>query len=197
MIITLGEEEVEIAYVSIQQYETLMENPEIDDIDFISLMTKLPITDLRDAPYDQIKFVASYIRAWLNELQNPQLDLEIIYEGERLGLIMPTEMSYGEYADLHTIVSSKPVDMRLASAILYRPIIKGKGEDRKIVKYDYDECKERSKTFDAFPMSAYLASLFFLTKFKQIQLDNSPLYLESKQRMELINQKMKGQTEKN
>ena len=195
MIIQLGEQEVEINYISIQQYEQLMEKPDIEDIEFISLMSKLPLDELRQAGYEEIKFVASYIRGWLNNLQNPKLDLEVVYEGERLGLIMPSEMSYGEYADLHTIIASKPVNVRLASAMLYRPIISGKGEDRKIKKYDYDECVKRSKSFDAFPMTAYISSVFFLTKFKQIQLDNSPLYLESLKRRDKNNQ-TKEQTEK-
>ena len=184
MIVTLGDNDVEIKYISIDQYEKIMEKPDMDDIDFIQLMTKLPLEDLREAPYDQIKFVSSFLKTWLNKLQNPPLDLEIVYEDERLGLIMPSEMSYGEYADLHTILSSTPVDVRLASSILYRPIIKGEGENRVIKKYDYDECKERARDFNYFPINSYISAVFFLTKFKQIQLEDSPSFLETKKKTE-------------
>jgi hypothetical protein len=196
MIVNLGDTDVEIKYISIEQYERIMDTPDMEDIDFIHLMTNLPVEDLKDAQYDQIKFVASYLKTWLNKLQNPPLDLEIVYEDERLGLIMPSEMSYGEYADLHTIISSQPLDVRLASAILYRPIIKGEGETRVIKKYDYDECKERARGMGKFPITSYMSALFFFTKFKQIQLETSPLFLETKRKTELKNP-MKEPIEKN
>ena len=194
MTITLGNQDVEIKYISIDQYEKMMDKPDMEDIDFINLMTNLPMEDLRMVKYEEISFVSKFLKSWVNKLQDTELNLEVVYEGERLGLIQPTEMSYGEYADLHTILSSKPIDVRLASAILYRPIIKGEGENRVIKKYDYDECKERAREFNYFPITAYISSVFFLTKFKQIQLESSPLFLESKRKTELKNQTKEPKT---
>lgn len=172
MTITLGNTKVELEYITINQYKEMVKNPEIKDIDFISLITKLPIEDLRDVEVNQISFVSKFLRTWVSSLQNTPLSLTREYKGETLGLLTPASMTYGEHTDLHTLISQNPIDFDMVSSILYRPIVSGKGEDRKIVKYNYDECKERAKDMGEFPINDYISALFFLTKFSEIQLDD-------------------------
>ena len=182
MTITLGEKEIELEYITINQYREMEKNPDMKDIDFISFITGLPIKDLRDVENNQISFVAKFLRTWTNSLQKTPLSLTREYKGQTLGLLSPVSMTYGEHTDLHTLLTQTPINFDMVSSILYRPVIEGEGEDRKVVKYDYDECKERAKDMGDFPINDYIAALFFLTKFSEIQLDDFLLSMVNKEK---------------
>lgn len=174
MTIQLGEKEVTLDYITIDQYNRL-NNEQMEDINFISMMTGLPINELREVELNQIHFVAKFLKTWVASLQKTPLTMEIIYRDQRLGLIEPKNMSYGEFSDLHTLVSAEDTDYKLLASILYRPIIEGEGEDRVIEKYDYDTCVRRSKDMGDFPINDYISALFFFTKYYEILLEDSHL----------------------
>ena len=95
-------------------------------------------------------------------------------------------MSYGEYSDLHVLMSEEDVNMRRVAAILYRPLLEGTAEDRRIQPYDYDECMRRSKDFDNFPIKDYMSAVFFLTIYndKSLEAFHSSLEKEMKRKIE-------------
>jgi len=194
MTITFGESKLDLEYITINQYRKLLENPNMDDVELISLLTTLPLEELRDVKVSELQFVSSYLKTWVSQLQKSPLTYTIKYKGQMLGLLDATEMTYGEFSDLHILTSSDNVEYEKVCSILYRPVISGKGEDRKIEKYDYDKCMERSKDMGDFPINNYISALFFLTKYNQILLEDSPLYLEKKRRDELKNQTKEQET---
>ena len=175
MTITLGEKEIELEYITINQYNRMMDEPDMKDINFISLLTGLTIEELRDVDFNQITFVSKFLKTWVNSLQKTPLSMTREYKGELLGLLQPKDMTYGEFSDLHILVSSEIMDYNLLASILYRPVIEGEGEDRKIEKYDYDRCVERSKDMGDFPINDYISSVFFFVKFYEAQLEDSHL----------------------
>lgn len=180
MTITLGNEEITLEYISINQYKKMMNEPEMKDINFVSLMTGWTIDKLRDVEMNQIHFVSKFLKTWVNTLQKTPLSLEREYKGERLGVIKPKDMTYGEFSDLHTLISIEEPDYNLICSILYRPIIGGEGEDIKVEKYDYDKCVERSKDMGNFPINDYISALFFFVKYYEIQLDSFRSSLEKR-----------------
>ena len=194
MTITFGESKLDLEYITINQYRKLLENPNMDDVELISLLTTLPLEELRDVKVSELQFVSSYLKTWVSQLQKSPLTYTIKYKGQMLGLLDATEMTYGEFSDLHILTSSENVDYEKVCSILYRPVVSGEGEDRKIEKYDYDKCMERSKDMGDFPINNYISALFFLTKYNQILLEDSPLYLEKKRRDELKNQTKEQET---
>jgi len=194
MTITFGESKLDLEYITINQYRKLLENPNMDDVELISLLTTLPLEELRDVKVSELQFVSSYLKTWVSQLQKSPLTYTIKYKGQMLGLLDATEMTYGEFSDLHILTSSDNVEYEKVCSILYRPVISGEGEDRKIEKYDYDKCMERSKDMGDFPINNYISALFFLTKYNQILLEDSPLYLEKKRRDELKNQTKEQET---
>ena len=175
MTIQLGEKEITLEHITINQYRQLLSEPDIKDINFISLLTGVSISELRDVEYSQISFVAKFLRTWMNSLQQTPLSMVVEYKGEKLGLLEPKNISYGEFSDLHILTSQENMDYELISAILYRPLIDGDGDTRVIQKYNYDECVKRSKDMGDFPMNDYLSSLFFFVKYYELLLEDSHL----------------------
>jgi len=175
MKIQIGEKEITLEHITINQYRKLLSDPDIKDINFISLLTGVSIAELRDVEYNQITFVSQFLRTWMNSLQETPLSLVVEYKGEKLGLVQPKNISYGEFSDLHILTSQENMDYELISSILYRPLIEGEGEDRVIQKYDYDECVRRSKDFGDFPMNDYISSIFFFVKYYELLLEDSHL----------------------
>ena len=184
MTIQLGEKEITLEHISINQYKQLLSDPDIKDINFISLLTRVSIEELRDVEYNQISFVAKFLRTWMNSLQQTPLSMVVEYKGQKLGLVQPKNISYGEFSDLHILTSQETPDYELISSILYRPLIEGEGEDRVIEKYNYDECVKRSKDFGDFPMNDYISALFFFVKFYELQLEDSHSSLVKKRKGE-------------
>ena len=184
MTITLGNKDITLEHITINQYKTLLEEGDMSDIDFISLMTGLKITELREVEYNQISFVAKFLRTWINTLQKSPLSTEIEYKGERLGLLEPKNISYGEFSDLHILVSQDNPDYELISAILYRPLVEGEGDNRVIEKYDYDKCVKRSKDFGDFSINDYISAVFFFVKYYEMLLEDSHLSSEKEKTAE-------------
>ena len=194
MTITFGESKLDLEYITINQYRKLLENPTMSDVDFVSLITTLPLEELRDVKVSELQFVSTFLKKWISQFQKTPLVYTVQYKGQMLGLLDATEMTYGEFSDLHVLTSSEKVDYEKVCSILYRPVVSGEGEDRKIEKYDYDKCMERSKEMGDFPINNYISALFFLTKYNQILLEDSPLYLEKRKREELKNQTKEPKT---
>jgi hypothetical protein len=184
MTITLGEKEITLEYITINQYKRMLNEQEMPDINYISLLTGLTIEELRDVDFQQINFVSKFLKTWVNNLQKTPLTLEREYKGQRLGLIQPKSMTYGEFSDLHVLVSSENIDFELITSILYRPILEGSGEDRILDKYDYDQCIKRSKEMGDFPINDYISAVFFFVKFYEIQLEDSHLSSVKKKKEE-------------
>ena len=187
MTINFGDTKLDLEYITINQYEKLLENQDMKDIEFISLITTLPLDELRDVKVSEIGFVATFLRRWIASFQKSPLTYTVKYKEQMLGLLDATNMTYGEFSDLHILTSAEKVDFRKVCSILYRPVVSGEGENRKIEKYDYDKCMERSEEMGDFPINNYISALFFLTKFNQTLLEDFHSSLEKRKKEGLKN----------
>ena len=178
MTISLGNKEITLEHITISQYNRIIEEPDMKDINYISMMTGLSIEELRDVENGQIHFVSKFLKTWVNSLQKTPLTEIREYKGQKLGLLQPKSITYGEFSDLHVLISQEKQDYNMICSILYRPVIEGEGEDREIVKYDYDECVKRSKDMGDFPINDYISALFFFVKYYELQLEDFRLSLE-------------------
>ena len=189
MKITIGNREVEVRPLTINQYELLQENPNMDEISLITLLTGVTKKELDECDFTQIKFVSKFLQGWITrEVTKPTLNLTRYFNEQLYGIVSPSKMSYGEYSDLHVLMSNKPVDIRRVCSILYRPVIEGEGEKRVIEKYDYDICEGRRDLMGDFPIADYISAVFFLVKYNQELLNLSPLYSENEKNINTKNQ---------
>lgn len=201
MKVLLDEKEYDLGQLTIDQYKNVGNRNNMDDSEFVSFITGIPLDEVRQATIPQISFVAKAINMWVQNTSNKQpLKKVIKYGDEILGLTTPSTMSWGEFTDLEIISSQKNINLNHIAAVLYRPCETYNAEDDtyKIVKYDYEQCLERSKDMGDFPLGDILsATFFFMTYAKQLtSKENSYMVNKRKMMTELLHQ-MKEQSKKN
>jgi len=205
MKILLDEKEYELGDLTLSQYMKVKEiqssGQNISDAEFISLLTNIPLEEIRQATIPQINFVSKVLNSWFSNLTTKQPLKQIInYNGEMLGLTQPSTMTYGEWTDLEVLTSQEKLNLKHLAAILYRPCETFNVEtlERKIVKYNYDECMERSKDMDDFPIGDIYSAIFFFMKYAQLLTDKHQNSLEDKRKtMKELLRQTKEQKKKN
>lgn len=182
MEIVLGKKTYEVKPVTIRQYKELETNPQISDIDLINMLTGARKEDIIKAPMAEVKFVAAVFRSeWGAELDKTPLELTIEFNGKLYGLIIPSQISYGEWINLEVFMARSPVDIVLLATHLYRPLASDKiGDERELIDYDLGECQSRMEEFMDFPIRSVMSALFFLTTFAQELIKTSLSFTETK-----------------
>lgn len=95
------------------------------------------------------------------------------------------DMSFGEFADLDTLMTKKPEDMlnylHIITAILYRPITKHKGKHKfEIEEYNVKTMEERAELFrEKLNVEYALGSQFFFIHFAKIYSRSTPTSLRT------------------
>jgi len=205
MKILLDEKEYELGDLTLSQYMKVKDiqssGQNISDAEFISLLTNIPLEEIRQATIQQINFVSKVLNSWFSNLTTKQPLKQIInYKGEVLGLTQPSQMSWGEWTDLEILTSQEKLNLKHLAAILYRPCETFNVEtlERKIVKYNYDECMERSKDMDDFPIGDIYSAIFFFMKYAQLLTDKHRNSLGDKRKtMKELLRQTKEQKKKN
>jgi hypothetical protein len=159
----------DIKPLTIVQYQTIMDNPNITDVDIISLFTEIPREEILKAPFADVKFVAKALRGdWAGLDSDLPLQLTYTFEGEHYGLIQPSKLSFEEWINLEVFFSQSPLNLPLLAAHFYKPLSSNKqGEDRELQPYNLQECMTRSSQFQRFPIKVFLPALFFFVSFLQ------------------------------
>ena len=203
MKILLDDKEYELGQVTLSQYLKVKElnktGGNMSDAEFISFMTGIPLDDIRQATIPQIGFVAKTIDVWFqNTSKTDTLKQLINYKGEMLGLLSPSQMTYGEWTDLEVLFAQPERNYQHIAAILYRPCETFNVEtlDKKIVKYNYEECLERSKEMGDLPISDILSAIFFLIMYAEKLTNKRLSSLEAKMKMMESNHQTKEQNKK-
>jgi hypothetical protein len=186
MEIVLGKKTYEVKPVTIRQYKELELNPQVNDLDIIHMFTGARKEDIIKAPMNDVKFVANVLRSdWGAELDKSPLELTLEFNGKNYGLIIPSQISYGEWINLEVFMARSPIDVVLLATHLYRPLASDKfGEDRELIEYDLGECQSRMEEFMDFPIRSVLSALFFLTIFAQELTKSSLSSMETKMKKE-------------
>ena len=205
MKILLDEKEYELGDLTLSQYMKVKEiqssGKTLSDAEFIALLTNIPLEEIRQATIQQINFVSKVLNSWFSNLTTKQPLKQIInYNGEMLGLTQPSTMTYGEWTDLEVLTSQEKLNLKHLAAILYRPCetFNVNTLERKIVKYNYDECVERSKDMEDFPIGDIYSAVFFFTKYAQLLTNNHRNSLGDKRKeMKELLHLMKEQKKKN
>jgi len=182
MKVALGKKDYEVKPITIRQYKQLEQNPQINEIDLIHMLTSAPREEIVKAPMADVKFVASVLRSdWGAEMDTTPLELTIEFNGKLYGLIIPSKIAYGEWINLEVFLSRSPVDMVLLATHLYRPLASDKiGDERELIDYDLGECQSRMEEFMDFPVRSVMSALFFLTTFAQELTKSSLSSMETK-----------------
>lgn len=182
MKIQIGETEYPIRDLTIEQYMVLNQIKELDDLDFVALMTGAPKDILKKVKVQDLLFASKYLKndiAFQDEIG--ELDLVVEVNGVRYGLIKPSEMTFDEFVNLEIFMAEKPLDLPKIAVHLYRPVKDDYiGENRNLIEYDLQECLSRMDEFKKhFPIKKLMSALFFLITFGKTLTDNLLEFMET------------------
>jgi hypothetical protein len=157
-------------YVKIFKIKDLFED-EYMKAKVINLITNCPMDTLMEAENHKVDFLATSIFAMV-----PRPPYELIDRFNLDGIdygYLPSykEISFGEFADLDTLLTKKPEEvmdeLHIIAAMMYRPIISQKKKhDFKIEKYNIETLHDRAQLFkEKLDIRFALGGQFFFTNF--------------------------------
>ena len=195
MKIQIGEKDYEIDNLTIEQYEIVMDNPNIKDDELIALLTGAPLEDIKQAPYSQIKFVSNFLKTsgLLYDDIGAPLEMVIMINGKKYGLIEPSKLSYEEWINLEVFMAQDPINAGLLATHLYRPLVKDNNDGfRQLIPYTLEECQSRVDEFRKhMSIKKFSSALFFLTTFAQELTSSFLSSMETKVKKEIKQMKEK------
>lgn len=168
----INKEEYNFRDVTLRTYYELRailakEETKTSEFEIVECLTGCPVKTLKQLPYTDWLLVWEEANLQIGQLQGDADAIRPIIElnGVKFGLPAVEDLTVGEFADLDVILSSGKADEKLAdvAAVLYRKIIKHKGEKIVLEPYDTDGFEERKALFMDMPITCVRsANAFFL-----------------------------------
>ena len=156
------------------------------------------VAELSGAPVGKIKKLKSFQFAPLYALIDEMIKYKEVplkrvlnLNGTEYGFIPFDELTIGELADLEIIKADSRADFLTHEvlSILYRPIIKKKGDEYEVEEYDGARCKRRSSDFLDVELEVVYGAIFFFTTFIQTSTGLMLNHLERQREQELTKEK--------
>lgn len=177
-LITIGD------YVKIYKAKGLFDD-DYFAVKLISVLTGAPQDKLLQVEREKINYIFSQIYNLLPQ-GNPAFMNKFTLDGIEYGFIPSwRKMSFGEFADLDTLMTKKPDEvldyLHIITAILYRPITKSKSEHNfEIEKYNQQTLEERAELFKKkLDIEVSLGAQFFFIQFAKNVSNYTPMSLKT------------------
>ena len=157
--------------ITLRTYYTLkkiLENPDKgSEFEIVEVMTGCPVGELKKLKFPDWLMVweEAQLQAITMSQTTEAIRPTVEFNGIKYGLPKVEDLTIGEFADLDLLMSGDSAETKMAeiAAILYRPILKQKGNTLVLEPYDSDKYKERLEAFQDFPISGIKsANTFFL-----------------------------------
>jgi hypothetical protein len=177
----------DLSEVTLEQYQYLMEiqNPDDDDEfaarKLISVLCKIPLSQVMYIDYSS----ASELLAKFNQMfsEEKMMYTRFKLNNVEFGFIPDIEkISFGEYIDCEKYMSSWKT-MHNAMAVLYRPIVKTKGDKYEIENYEGSATYE--EVMKAMPLSVALGANVFFWNLVSELLEGLIVYLQNEVKKEV------------
>ena len=176
-------------YITLGDYVKIYKVKGLFDDDYfatklISILTGAPQKKLMEAERDKIDFVFSQVYSIL-PLDTPAFLDRFTLDGVEYGFLPSwKKMSFGEFADLDTLMTKKPDEvldyLHIITAILYRPIVTKDKKVYTIEKYTQETLETRAELFrDKLDVEVALGAQFFFIKFAENVSNYTPTSLKS------------------
>jgi hypothetical protein len=159
------------------------------EFEVVQCMTGCPVSLLRQLPYADWLMVWEEASLQIGQLTGDTSSVRPIIElnGVRYGLPAVGDLTIGEFADLDVILSSGKAEEMLAdiAAVLYRPILKQRGDKLILEPYDTDGFEERKVLFMDLPVTCVRsANAFFLQSAASLLKNTADSLLKKAQKKE-------------
>ena len=151
--------------------KTEYNNEEEKAIDFICAMTKIKPEQLVRFKYKDLKYLSNKLTNLMSSsFDDKTLIKKVDFNGVKYGFIPNlSSISLGEFVDIEEYCKKPYDNLHKIMSVLYRPIIKERGERYNIEEYKPDEFEQDK--FKDFPIIESVSALsFFFRLGKQLKL---------------------------
>lgn len=162
----------------------------------INILTGAPQDKLLEAPRDKVEYIFQQVFSILPKGEPGFVD-RFKLDGVEYGFIPSwRKMSFGEFADLDTLMTKKPEEMldylHIITAILYRPITKSKSQHEfEVEKYNQQSLEERAELFrNKLDVEVSLGAQFFFIQFARNVSNYTPISLKTWMKISWLQLKM-------
>ena len=187
-------------YITLGDYVKIYKVKGLFDDDYfatklINVLTGAPQKKLLDAERDKVDFVFRQIYSILPNNTPAFLD-RFELDGVEYGFIPSwKKMSFGEFADLDTLMTKKPEEvldyLHIITAILYRPIISKDKKKFQIEKYTQETLEDRAELFkNRLNVEVALGAQFFFIQFAKNVSNYTPISLKNWMKISWMQLKM-------
>tara|TARA_R100000781_G_C4059308_1_gene120443 strand:+ start:67 stop:693 length:627 start_codon:yes stop_codon:yes gene_type:complete len=139
--------------------------------ELICALCKVEQNKLERFKYKDLKYIVKKISKLMDsEIDDKTLVKKLDFKGSKLGLIPNfSSITLGEFVDIEDYCKDAYSNLHKLMSVMYRPIVKEKGDRYKIEEYSPDEFK--AEEYLDFPIVASMSSLsFFFHLGKQLKL---------------------------
>lgn len=174
-------------YITLGDYVKIYKIKGLFDDDYfatklINVLTGAPQKKLMEVERDKIEFIFNQIYSILPQ-STPSFVDKFELDGVEYGFLPSwKKMSFGEFADLDTLMTKKPDEvldyLHIITAILYRPITTKDKKKYLIEKYTQETLEDRAELFrNKLDIEVSLGAQFFFIKFAENVLNYTPTSL--------------------
>lgn len=156
------------ASISIRKYQQLQKDIKTiskTPADILAFYLDKPVDEVKKYPKEPVKLMINYLTNQMQEKKDVIIHRTFEHEGIKYGLENDWgKLSWGAWQDFE-ILSAENTEQNIhhIMAILYRPIIKEKGDKYTIKEYEPNDIIERAEIFKDIPVDYWFgASNFFL-----------------------------------
>jgi hypothetical protein len=168
-------------HLTISKYQKIQKNPvKYKDLtEILSLYLDLEANELKDLPVDRIEFMEQVIMNHMSEPTN-----EVVWTFNHNGKTYGMEndwgnMTWGQWVDMEVFSQNDKINdnIHVIMALLYRPIVKQKGDSYKLEKFKSSDVMERAEEFLTLPVNYWFgcANFFFHISKEYVGLIESSL----------------------
>ena len=183
-VYTLPQSWSEVSVVQFQSLMVIMEDEDLNDLEIkirsISALTGCSIGSISKASMSNLNAVYDSLTALTVDMPNKGLRNVIEIDGIEYGLIPNMDdLTFGEFADIDTWMQDGYRNLVDILSVLYRPVVKRKGDRYKIEEYDLESRALRADIFSQSMSidSVYGAMVFFYNIVDKL-LETMPSSLE-------------------
>jgi hypothetical protein len=179
---TINKEVYSFQDVTLRTYYRLREilakgENKTSEFEVVECLTGCPTKTLKQLPYTDWLLVWEEANLQIGKLTGDTDAIRPIIElnGIKYGLPAVPDLTIGEFADLDVILSSGKAEEKLAdiAAVLYRPVIKHKGNKIVLEPYDTDGFEERKALFLDLPITCIRSANAFFLQYANSSLKNT------------------------
>jgi len=170
--------------------EILQDPKKGSEFEIVSVMTGCPVSELKRLKYQDWLMVWEEAQLkMISASQSTESIRPIIeFDGVKYGLPAIEDITIGEFADLDIIMAGDNAESKLANiaAVLYRPILKKKGNRLTLEPYNTEKYQERLEAFQDLPISAIKsANAFFLQSANSLLKSTADSLIQKAQKQNL------------